>query len=172
MFPVASRCKRHTQFDLVFPSWQGHFSRSNATEQNRLTLKLRIRRFEVRIFTGALFCLEILLSAGRAALLFSHGRTRLYRQRHRGGLQLLHSWPGAIGSGPAPDCDRSVLSRCRPLVRAPRLDHPPLVDSRCGALQRPCLTADSIKVVFPSKGVTASLRPLARFAFRLLTSAI
>jgi hypothetical protein len=54
MFPVAPGCGRRTQFTLVFPSWQRYFLRSNATEQNRSTPKLRIRRFEVRIFTGAL----------------------------------------------------------------------------------------------------------------------
>ena len=82
-----------------------------------------------------LTCREIDLSILRLAIRSKHGRSRLSRKRSRRPLQFLHSWVGTIAPRPVVHGDSAVLSGGDSLVHLARMDHPSLVDSRCGSVQ-------------------------------------
>src|SRR2546430_12742637 len=87
---------------------------------------------------------EIDLSILRLAISSKHGRSRLSRKRTRRPLQFLHSWVGTIAPRPVVHGDSAVLSGGDSLVRPARMDHPSLVDSRCGSVQAATVIESSI----------------------------
>ena len=91
-----------------------------------------------------LICREINLSILRLAIRSKHGRPRLSRKRTRRPLQFLHSWVGTIAPRPVVHGDSAVLSGGDSLVHLARMDHPSLVDSRCGSVQAATVIESSI----------------------------